>query len=129
MLSDTGERDATEGLRRRFRNVVTSADELRAVVGRPQERAIAKVVQVIDDYARSFIAHSPFVFLGSAGVDGTVDISPKGDPPGFVKVLDDKTLVVPDRPGNKRIDTFQNVPTNPHVGLIFLIPASPTRCA
>jgi PPOX class probable FMN-dependent enzyme len=122
MLSDTGERDATEGLRRRFRNVVTSADELRAVVGRPQERAIAKVVQVIDDYARSFIAHSPFVFLGSAGADGTVDISPKGDPPGFVKVLDDKTLVVPDRPGNKRIDTFQNVLTNPHVGLIFLIP-------
>jgi uncharacterized protein len=118
----TGEHDAMEGLRSRFRDVVTSADELRAVVGQPQERAIAKVVQVIDDYARSFIAHSPFVILGSAGADGTVDISPKGDPPGFVKVLDDRTLVVPDRPGNKRIDTFQNVLTNPYVGLIFLIP-------
>jgi predicted pyridoxine 5'-phosphate oxidase superfamily flavin-nucleotide-binding protein len=69
-----------------------------------------------------FITHSPFVILGSAGADGTVDISPKGDPPGFVKVLHDRTLVVPDRPGNKRIDTFQNVLTNPHIGLIFLIP-------
>jgi uncharacterized protein len=101
---------------------VTSADELRAVVGQPQERAIAKVVHVIDDYARSFIAHSPFVFLGSAGTDGTVDVSPKGDPPGFVKVLDDRTIAIPDRPGNKRIDGFRNVLSNPHVGLIHLLP-------
>src|SRR5215213_4534233 len=80
MPSDTGERNATEGLRRRFRDVVTSADELRAVVGYPQERAVAKVVRVIDDPARLFIAHSSFVFVGSAGADGTVDISPKGAP-------------------------------------------------
>ena len=83
------------------------------MVGHPQERAVAKVVRVIDDHAHCFIAHSPFVFVGSAGADGTVDISPKGDPPGFVKVLDDKTLAVPDRPGNKRIDTFHNVLANP----------------
>ena len=112
----------TGGLRRRFRDVVTGAEELRAVVGHPQERAVAKVVRVIDDHARRFIAHSPFVFVASAGADGTIDISPKGDPPGFVKVLDDTTLAVPDRPGNKRIDTFHNVLANPHVGLIFLIP-------
>lgn len=121
MPGGTTEREAT-GLRRRFRDVVTLEEELRAVVGQPPERSVAKVVHVIDDHARRFIAHAPFVFVASAGVGGMIDVSPKGDPPGFVKVLDDKTLAIPDRPGNRRLDTFRNVLVNPSVGLIFVIP-------
>ena len=109
-------------LRNRFRDVVESEEQLRAVLGPPAERAIAKVVRVLDQHARRFIAHAPFVFVASAGDDGTLDISPKGDPAGFVKVLDDRTLAIPDRPGNRRIDTFRNVLSNPNVGLIFVIP-------
>src|SRR4029078_12524460 len=109
-------------LRHRFRDVVTSEEQLRAVLGAASERSVAKVVSVIDDHARRFIAHSPFVFVASAGGDGILDVSPKGDPAGFVKVLDERTLAIPDRPGNRRIDTFRNVLGNPGVGLIFLIP-------
>lgn len=109
-------------LRRRFRDVITSEDQLRDVLGPPSDRAIAKVVRVIDEHARRFIAHAPFVFVASAGAGGTLDVSPKGDPAGFVKVLDERTLAIPDRPGNRRIDTFRNVLVNPNVGLIFLIP-------
>jgi PPOX class probable FMN-dependent enzyme len=77
---------------------------------------------VIDEHVRSFIAHAPFVFVASAGADGMLDVSPKGDPAGFVKVLDERTLAIPDRPGNRRIDTFCNVLSNPNIGLIFVIP-------
>ncbi|MGO4437995.1 MSMEG_1061 family FMN-dependent PPOX-type flavoprotein [Rhizobium sp. RAF56] len=106
----------------RFRDVVTSDAELRAVVGQPVDRAIAKVVQTIDDHSRQFIARAPFAFVASVGEDGMVDVSPKGDPAGFVKVLDDRTLAIPDRLGNRRLDTLRNVLRNPSVGLIFLIP-------
>ncbi|MGL4964705.1 MAG: pyridoxamine 5'-phosphate oxidase family protein [Inquilinus sp.] len=109
-------------LRHRFRDVIASEEQLRAVLGQPTERSVAKVVRVIDEHARRFIAHAPFVFVASAGADGTLDVSPKGDPAGFVRVLDDRTLAIPDRPGNRRIDTFRNVLSNPNVGLIFVIP-------
>jgi len=109
-------------LRHRFRDVITSEEQLRAVLGPATERAVAKVVRVIDEHARRFIAHAPFVFVASAGADGLLDVSPKGDPAGFVKVLDEKTLAIPDRPGNRRLDTFRNVLSKPNVGLIFLIP-------
>ena len=109
-------------LRSRFRDTITSEEQLRAVVGQPTERGAAKVMRTIDDHSRRFIAHAPFVFVASAGADGMLDISPKGDPAGFVKVLDEKTLAIPDRPGNRRIDTFRNVLENPNVGLIFVIP-------
>jgi len=121
MPSDITQCDVT-GLRHRFRDVVTSEEELRAVVGQPPERSVAKVVQIIDEYARRFIAHAPFVFVASAGAGGMLDVSPKGDPAGFVKVLDDKTLAIPDRLGNRRLDTFRNVLINPNIGLIFVIP-------
>jgi PPOX class probable FMN-dependent enzyme len=114
--------DHRNSLRHRFRDVIRSEEQLRAVLGLPAERAVAKVVRVIDEHARSFIAHAPFVFVASAGADGLVDVSPKGDPPGFVKVLDERTLAIPDRPGNRRLDTFRNVLSNPNVGLIFVIP-------
>ena len=109
-------------LRHRFRDVVATEEELWAIAGPPHQRAIDKVVRVIDDHSRRFIAHAPFVFIASVGAGGMVDVSPKGDPAGFVKVLDERTLAVPDRPGNRRFDTFRNVLQNPGVGLIFVIP-------
>ena len=121
-MGDARDCDATSNLKRRFSDVVTNLDEVRAVVGEPQERSVLKVIQTIDDHARRYIAHSPFLLMASAAADGPMDVSPRGDPSGFVKVLDDKTLAIPDRPGNKRIDTFRNILTNPRVGLIFLVP-------
>jgi uncharacterized protein len=109
-------------LRSRFRDIVTSEEQLRSALGQPSERAAAKVMRVIDDYTRRFIAHAPFVFVASCGPDGMLDISPKGDPAGFVKVLDETTIAIPDRPGNRRLDLFRNVLENPNVGLIFVIP-------
>jgi PPOX class probable FMN-dependent enzyme len=114
--------DDTATLRHRFRDVVTSETELRTVVGEPTQRALDKVVRVIDRHSRSFIAHAPFVFVASAGASGMVDVSPKGDPAGFVKVLDERTLAIPDRLGNGRLDTLRNILRNPNVGLIFIIP-------
>ncbi|BCH17279.1 pyridoxamine 5'-phosphate oxidase family protein [Mesorhizobium sp. L-2-11] len=114
--------DDESSLRRRFRDVITSEEQLRTVLGAPTDRAVAKIVRVIDEHARRFIAHAPFVFVASAGADGMLDVSPKGDPAGFVKVLDERTLAIPDRPGNRRLDTFRNVLSNPNVGLIFVIP-------
>jgi hypothetical protein len=106
----------------RFRDVITSEAELRAVLGEPVDKAVAKVVRTIDDYSRRFIANSPFILIGSAGAGGMIDVSPKGDPAGFVRVLDETTLAIPDRLGNRRLDTFRNILANPNVGLIFLIP-------
>ncbi|WP_338112442.1 pyridoxamine 5'-phosphate oxidase family protein [Rhizobium gallicum] len=114
--------DHESSLRRRFRDVITSEEQLRAVLGAPTDRAVAKVVRLIDEHARRFIAHAPFVFVASAGADGMLDVSPKGDPAGFVKVLDKRTLAIPDRPGNRRLDTFRNVLSNPNVGLNFRNP-------
>ncbi len=84
----------------------------------------AKEVSAFDEYCRDFIARSPFVLIASSDGNGSIDISPKGDPPGFVQVLDDRTLAIPDRPGNHRADTFVNVVQHPSVGLIFLIPGT-----
>lgn len=109
-------------LQKRFREIVTSEDEIRQIIGTPSDRAVAKIVATIDDNVRRFIACAPFVFIASASESGLIDVSPKGDQPGFVQVLDDTTLAVPDRPGNRRIDTFRNVLRNPNVGLIFVIP-------
>ncbi len=76
----------------------------------------------LDKNSKTFIAHSPFVLLSTANREGRCDVSPRGDLPGFVHVLDDTTLLLPDRPGNKRIDSMLNVIENPHVGLLFVIP-------
>jgi PPOX class probable FMN-dependent enzyme len=105
-----------------FTHVVTSEDELRALLGAPSARAVKKDVARLDAHGRAFVAASPFVLLATAGADGRCDVSPKGDAPGFVSVLDDRHLVVPDRPGNKRLDGMRNVLANPHVGMIFLVP-------
>jgi predicted pyridoxine 5'-phosphate oxidase superfamily flavin-nucleotide-binding protein len=97
-----------------FRDLVTSVDELRAIVGgEPSELARRKELPALDVHARAFIARSPFLLLGTSAADGRCDVSPKGDAPGFVHVLDDHRLVIPDRPGNKRLDGMRNILENP----------------
>ena len=105
-----------------FKNVLTTEAEIRAIVGTPVSRSILKEQARIDDYFRGFIAISPFLFIATAGADGTCDVSPKGDAPGFVRVLDEKRLVIPDRNGNKRLDGLKNILANPQIGLLFLVP-------
>jgi uncharacterized protein len=105
-----------------FQHVLTSEAELRAIVGTPVSRSLLKEQSRIDDYFCAFIATSPFLLIATAGADGTCDVSPKGDAPGFVRVLDEKRLVIPDRNGNKRLDGLKNILTNPQIGLLFLVP-------
>jgi len=105
-----------------FRHVVTTESELRELLGSPSQRAIKKDVSVLDEHCRAFIARSPFLLLATASARGRCDVSPKGDAPGFVRVLDDRHLVIPDRPGNRRLDGMKNLLQNAHVGTIFLIP-------
>jgi PPOX class probable FMN-dependent enzyme len=85
-------------------------------------RAVDKQLDRLETHCRRFIELSPFLVISSQGPDGLADVSPKGDAPGFVQVLDDKTVAIPDRPGNNRLDTFTNLMSNPAVGLLFLIP-------
>lgn len=105
-----------------FDHVVKSLEELRENVGEPSELARKKQIAALDAHCRAFIAQSPFVLLATANAAGQCDVSPKGDAPGFVQVLDDHRLFVPDRPGNRRFDGMRNILENGHVGLIFLIP-------
>jgi uncharacterized protein len=105
-----------------FRDLITDEKDLRALLGSPSDIALKKQIARLDGHCRAFIAHAPFAVLGTSGPDGTCDVSPKGDPAGFVRVLDDTHLVVPDRPGNKRLDGLRNILANPHVGLLFLVP-------
>jgi len=105
-----------------FNDIVTSEQELREMLGVPAQRSVLKERRSLDEHFRAFIAHSPFLLMATSGSDGTCDVSPKGDAPGFVLVLDDRRLVIPDRPGNKRFDGMKNLVTNPHIGLIFLVP-------
>lgn len=101
---------------------VGSAGELRGIMGAPMELAVRKQLGRLDRHCREFIALSPFLCIGTADASGKADVSPRGDPPGFVQVLDDQTLIIPDRPGNNRLDTMGNIMANPNVGLLFMIP-------
>ena len=107
-----------------FEEVIATLERLREVSKQPSDRARNKIIDHIDDICRRFIAACPFVMVASRGADGRMDLSPKGDPPGFVAILDDKTLAIPDRLGNHRLDTFENLLTHPDVGLLFLIPGN-----
>lgn len=108
----------------RFNDVVTSVAMLREVVPDPDELVKQKVISIVDETAARFIAASPFLLIATTDASGTLDVSPKGDPAGFVKVLDEKTVAIPDRLGNGRLDTLRNILANPNVGLIFLIPGA-----
>jgi PPOX class probable FMN-dependent enzyme len=105
-----------------FRSVITSEHELRELMGEPNPRSIEKETTYLTDECVRFISRSPFMLLATSGKDGRCDVAPKGDPAGFVRVLDEKHLVIPDRPGNKRFDGLRNIMENPHIGLIFLVP-------
>jgi PPOX class probable FMN-dependent enzyme len=108
----------------KFAQTVTTLEELREVIAPPSDLVTSKEVSELDEHCRNFIARSPFILIASTDGEGSIDISPKGDPAGFVRVLDDRTLAIPDRPGNHRADTFMNVVRHPFVGLIFLIPGT-----
>jgi PPOX class probable FMN-dependent enzyme len=101
---------------------ITTLEQLREVYPPPQERSVAKEVDHLDQHCRRFIALSPLVLVASADTAGACDVSPKGGPPGFVQVLDDHRLLIPDATGNRRLDSFQNMLDNPQVGMLFLIP-------
>src|SRR5215475_892081 len=106
-----------------FQSLVTTEAELRTIVdGAPSERAVIKDRKALDEQSRKFISISPFLLMATSGADGTCDVSPKGDAPGFVRVLDDSRLVIPERNGNKRFDNLKNVLANGHMGLLFLVP-------
>ncbi|MGE8944292.1 pyridoxamine 5'-phosphate oxidase family protein [Leptospira interrogans] len=101
---------------------ITSLEELRALYPAAHERALKKQLSHIDRHCRRFIELSPFVVMSSRGADGLADASPRGDQPGFVHVQDETTLVIPDWPGNNRLDTLSNIVADPAIGLLFLIP-------
>jgi PPOX class probable FMN-dependent enzyme len=105
-----------------FRDTITTAEQLREVMPPPGAGAIAKQIDMIDPHMRDFIARSSFALLATSNAAGQCDVSPKGDAPGFVQVLDERTLIIPDRPGNQRADTLQNIIENPHMGMLMIIP-------
>jgi len=101
---------------------IETVDELVDLLGEPLPRVRDKVRPSLHGIDREWIAASPFCLVATSGPDGTCDVSPKGDPAGFVKVLDDTTLALPERKGNKRADGYRNILANPHVGLLFVVP-------
>ncbi|TIQ58582.1 MAG: pyridoxamine 5'-phosphate oxidase family protein [Mesorhizobium sp.] len=103
---------------------VTTREVLRTIykTPRPTDGSIRKELKALDGHSRSLIGKSPFVLIGSSDGAGNADVTPKGDKPGFAAVLDEKTIAIPDRPGNNRLDTLENILLNPSVGLLFLIP-------
>jgi uncharacterized protein len=101
---------------------VSSEAELRDLLGEPSGRAVTKERARLHQLDREWLAASPFCLIATADAGGNCDISPKGDPPGFTYVIDDTTIAIPDRPGNRRADGFRNVLVNPHAGTIFLVP-------
>jgi PPOX class probable FMN-dependent enzyme len=101
---------------------ITTEAELRELLGEPLPHVAAKERPALDEIHRAWLAASPFYLVATSGADGSCDVSPKGDPAGSVLVLDDRTIALPERAGNRRADGFANILGNPQVGLLFLIP-------
>lgn len=103
---------------------IETIERLREIIPAPEPNALSILKQkdVLDEHCRSVIAAAPFMLLATAGADGRCDVSPRGDAPGFVRVLDDRTIVIPDRPGNRRLDSLENILNNPYAGTIFMVP-------
>jgi hypothetical protein len=101
--------------------VLKTVEELRAIYGEPHARSVAKEISYLNGQYQAFVKASPFVVLASSG-EGGLDCSPKGDTPGFVRIIDERTLAVPDRPGNNRIDNLLNIIADPRVSLLFIVP-------
>ncbi len=105
-----------------FRDLICTEEQLRSIVPPPAARAVDKALARLDAHCRAIISRSSLVLIASCDAAGRLDVSPKGDPSGFVQILDEWTLAIPDRPGNRRVDTFRNVLSNARVGLLFLVP-------
>jgi len=103
---------------------IETLEQLRVRMGEPSEFVAGKVNDFVDDFGREFIARAPFLVLSTADAEGRQDVSPKGDAPGFVTVADERTLLIPDRKGNKLLYGLANILSNPRVGLLFLIPGT-----
>ena len=101
---------------------IRDEEELRRLLGEPSDLVRAKVGDRLNELTRQFVDRSPFVLLATSAPDGTCDVSPRGDPPGFVRVLDEQTLLLPERPGNRLADSLRNILANPRVGLLFVVP-------
>src|SRR5437879_5756382 len=106
----------------RFASQIQSPAELAEIIGMPSGVALKKELKTLDDHMRRFIAHSPFAVISTHSAQGRCDASPRGDAPGFVHVVDERTLLIPDRPGNRRLDSFRNILETGFVGLLFLVP-------
>ena len=102
--------------------MIGAEEALRSLLGEPSALVQSKIADRLNDLTRQFIERSPFLCLATSAADGSCDVSPKGDPAGFVRILDDRTLLLPDRPGNRLADSLRNVLENPHVALLFVIP-------
>ena len=102
--------------------VVETEAGLREIVGPIMDIAVQKLRPKLDRHCQAFIGRSPFLCIGTANAEGKADVSPRGDPPGFVQIIGDDQLFIPDRPGNNRLDTMTNITENPNVGLLFVIP-------
>jgi PPOX class probable FMN-dependent enzyme len=105
-----------------FTDLIGTEEDLRDLLGKPSALVIKKQLPALDRHCRTYISLSPFMLLGTANADGDCDVSPRGDAPGFVAVLDNKHIAIPDRPGNRRIDSLRNIVQNGKVGLLFMIP-------
>jgi hypothetical protein len=101
---------------------ITDEHQLRAVIGSPSALVAGKIANRLNHLIRQFVEHSPFVCVATTRPDGGLDVSPRGDPPGFVRILDERTLLLPERPGNRIADTLTNLLHDPRIGLLFLIP-------
>ncbi len=106
----------------KFKEVIETREQFRKIMKEPGESVTRKSISYLDKHCGVFIARSPFMLLATADTNNNVDVSPKGDPSGFVKIIDKNTLVIPDRLGNHRADSIENILQNPKVGLIFMIP-------
>lgn len=105
-----------------FKQMLKTEEQVRELVGYPRETIERKTIHYLDHHCQDFIQLSPFVLLATSDENGTCDVSPRGDMAGFVQILDEKRLVIPERPGNRKIDSIRNILANPQAGLIFLIP-------
>jgi len=103
-------------------SIIEDIGEIREIYGQPMERTIKKQLPRLEKHSRAFIAMSPFIVMSTCDAEGRCDASPKGDAPGFVQVIDDETLLIPDRLGNNRVDSIGNILQHPRIGLLFMVP-------
>ena len=106
----------------RTSKVIRTESELRALIGEPAQLTCAKISDRLNAMTRLFIERSPFICIATSDLSGNCDLSPRGDPSGFVRILDDRTLLIPERPGNRIADSLRNMLANPHIGVLFFVP-------